>query len=308
LKSLVIDGYNNDVFKVAVDLNLIRNIEFKLEKLEIRIALPFYEGFYEFLKTQTSVKELHLCLEVADYRYYSLIFREFKNLRKLYLEICTLEEIEHEKLFLEDFKIESLEELTIEQDAKDPSVFSKLIEIFPNVKKLKLGNLMDFHCSCLGSLMKLETLEIHLLRFECIFLAKLPSLKSIWIEYLIPFACPEIWQLFALSNPGIENLVINSGGQYLSNDHAKFEVSAIVRSLKHFKRLQQFSLCIVVDGVRFDVDQQEQFAFQTLIRISLENDKADVSKITVSRYFVNECVEDFFFLINLFPNTEINYL
>jgi hypothetical protein len=102
--------------------------------------------------------------------------------------------------------------------------------------------------------------------------------------------------------------VINEGGHYLSKDHAKFEVSAIIRSLKHFKQLQQFSLYIVVDGVRFDFNHHEQFAFQTLIRISLENYKAEGSKITVSSYFVNECAEDFVFLINLFPNTEINYL
>lgn len=300
LQSLVIAGYNNNVFNVRVDLNQIQNVEFKLEKLEISAQINYDDRFYEFLKTQTSVKELKLYMDTVDYRYFLLIFRKFKKLKKLLVQIDTLEETDHEKLFIEDFKIDSLQELVIECDAKEPSIFSKLINIFPNVKKLNLGNIMKFHCKCLDNLKQLERLAIHLLRFECIFLVKMPSLKHIMVKYLVPFALPEIWEYFAIHNPLLENLIIESGGQYLSTDNAKFELSAIIKSLKHYKKLKCFYIYIDVEESRFDEFLQQPVRVENLLRVVVNKNETEGCRITVSTYFANKCVEDFVFLVELF--------
>lgn len=313
LKELHLTGTYKDigVFYHPNFVERAKNVKFSLEKLNLKYQIPFCITFHEFLKTQSKVKELSV-RSMLDYRYQLVIFGTFRNLKKLTLLHGSIECINNvEKLFDVDVKTESLDELTVEYKIVDPSVFTKLISFFPNIKKINLNNMTEFNFKCLDSLKYLEVLEAIGFKSPSLFTVKLPSLKKLKINQLVPFGSSEIWDNVLSCCPNLEIIDINHNEHFIDLFHvtrriAKIELFAIFKGLKHLKNLKNLQIYLNIYEKYIEDGEDHEDLF--LLYLEVLKTTESHWEIKISRFFEIFCSEELLYLRReIYPSNSLEY-
>lgn len=123
-----------------------------------------------------------------------------------------------------------MEDLRIVGTNDDPGEFSAVINIFPNLKKLWVENLMYYHAGCLEKFERLEQITIDNFRIESVMFVKFKCLKVLEVNYLYPFGLKILWENFAKNNSALKRLIIRDIGNFKL-------IASIKEELRYIKTL-----------------------------------------------------------------------
>jgi hypothetical protein len=241
LKSLDLAGWSDCVFRSLFQVDRSEEIKFKLEKLNIECEMSDHRHFTSFLRSQSQMKEFVLGGHNICFNYYRILFNEMQNLTKLTLPIDWFLTDERMNEIV-NCRVESMRDLYVVGSNDDSIVFKTVIDIFPNLEKLRVENLVNFSASSLGNLRQLRHLHVENYRGECLMFVRFEQLKTLEIDYLFPFGLDFVWDNFTANNPGLEKLIIREIGNFKITESIKKEVAIIVNSLQNLESLQYFDL------------------------------------------------------------------
>lgn len=284
-------------------------ITFKLKRLAIGCTnLSLTLNLNHLLATQPQLEDLDLGKN--NIKNPRLALNELKNLVKLTIPgDCLSINPNLSVSQIQGCFVPSLLELKVYSVNIEPVEFMELVRIFPNIVKLTLDCLMLFHMECLKDWLFLEDLTIYVLRMETLINVRFLKIKSLEVENLYPFGLQYLWENFSTNNPSLERLVIKKMYGFGLSQTTKDEISGVLSCLKNFKNLKYFELRHSYQEPTVHEDAE---GFGEIVDINAEPllfdilvDNRNKPKILkVARYFAENCITDYEYLINLYQDHE----
>lgn len=287
----------------------LENAKFNLKKFvaDFDIRKTETANFHKFLSSQISLEELILPIHWDfDYSIHELIFRKFKNLKKLAFNIFEENE-EALKLNSLNLELEKVEDLSVRTDPYSHSQksFQNVMNIFPNVKTLCVLGMDAFHFGSSKVIQNIEHLRIFRLSLYSLMLLHFPKLKILEVTYLNIQAPNEAFKMFLEKNPTIEEIVINYMNNHMSKKSAKSALSCLVENLHQLPNLKFISVksyvCFIGNPLgRADNPQVNQQFYKFVA-----DRKTSEKSLKVTSYFAENFPDEFEKLRHKFNDCEV---
>lgn len=274
LKHLKLFGERSVLFHKEVQIGKYKNVEFRLETLTMENQdLGRNEKITEFLKTQTELKKVIFMYSHVDFQH---ILAILENCKILEIFSFTCESMDTAELQRRKFKLKAVEDLTLDEKVDDPLLFSNLMEIFPNVKKLYTWKIAGFHFGFNEIANNLEHLRVNSVSLNAFLFVTFARLKTFETNYML-VESEEAVKDFFTRNQALEEIKINQILGVRTASTGKFYLKCILSNLNLLSNLKFFHLKSVFEirgnplGIRFE--NVENFSISVKIDKRNENRK-----------------------------------
>lgn len=234
-ESLTYNQFISSLFEV----DLSTKASFQLKKLSInyRGDRDHQENFQKFLTTQNDLNELDIRSYDDSFTRFKISFDAMRDFRVRKLSI-PLELMPANILAdIERYVNRNVIDLCLRGYNNDEQLFNLILKIFPNIRRLHLEYMIDFHCDALATLPHLESLSVDHFKIDCLQNIKINKLKSLKIGTLYPFVYTD-WESITRVNGNIVEISIREVSHFNTMTAIKNSITIMLHDLKQLKYLK----------------------------------------------------------------------
>lgn len=144
---------------------------------------------------------------------------------------------------VERFVNRNVIDLSLRGYNNDEQLFNLMLKIFPNIRRLHLEYMIDFHCDALATLPHLDCLSVEHFKIDCLQNIKINKLKSLKIGTLYPFVYTD-WETITKVNCNIVEITVREVSHFNTMTAIKNSITIMLhdlKQLKYFKLIQNDS-------------------------------------------------------------------
>lgn len=232
-ESLTFNSFISSLFEI----DLSERVTFQLKKFSIHYRGDHRDNFTKFLNTQLELEELEIKKYEDDFVRFKISFDLLKDFRVRKLCI-PLELIPSNTLNdVERYVNPHVQELQLKGYNNDPVLFNLMLNIFPNLKSLRLEYMHEFPCENLALMPYLDSIHADHFKVDSLLNIKVKNLRKLIIGNLYPLVFSD-WEGITKINQNIQEIVINEVSHFNTMTTVRNSVGIFLRDLKQLRYLK----------------------------------------------------------------------